>query len=400
MRLMLRLPFLICLFFTFSMASAQSSKKILEETEQLLADKKYNSAFKLLMQKDPENNQPDIVIKKIEIALDYYVNSIMHQIFSFKDLESYQDIADIRGKEGTYDMYAFNIGDVLDSLIIQYPENYALFKARGDFYYEVHLIYGDQWVEYENIVLERIKKDYLKAVEKGVATYQTYFTLGYIEIKKENYKDAIPHFQKSINLNSKYAPAYYNLAYAYLYNEEGKKAIEMALKAIDLYEERQLKGDAARMIAIIHKENKDFAQAMRYYEMADEIDPENYYTLKQMLELEVQLNHIDKSYRSREAFYRLGPSNPTIYNDLLDIYLKINAEDELITFFKHKIANKKDDPLIAANLHFYLAHVYLNKKNKYEATKNFVAAKENFLKVFKPDDNIFSIIEYNLKELK
>ena len=119
--------------------SGQTEKEILSKATDLVANKKYSSAFKTLKDFDPKDEKPDIVLLEEDIALNYFVTSMMHQMFAFKDLEMNEDVMDYRGKEGVYDMFNFTVNEILDKLIKKYPTNYKLNKGLADFYSDVLL---------------------------------------------------------------------------------------------------------------------------------------------------------------------------------------------------------------------------------------------------------------------
>lgn len=95
----------------------QTETETIKKAKELIVNKKYESAFKVLNGFDPKNRNPEIVLLKEDIALNYFVSSIMHQMFAFKDLEKNEDIMDYRGKKGSFGMYMFTLDKVLDSLI-------------------------------------------------------------------------------------------------------------------------------------------------------------------------------------------------------------------------------------------------------------------------------------------
>lgn len=128
----------------------QTEAETIKSANELIANKKYESAFKLLHRFDPGNGKPEIVLLKEDIALNYFVTSIMHQLFAFKDLEKSENIMDYRGSEGSFESHVFVIDKVLDSLIKIYPDNCKLYKGLGDFYYEAHLKYGGRWLKDDN----------------------------------------------------------------------------------------------------------------------------------------------------------------------------------------------------------------------------------------------------------
>src|SRR5690606_17832165 len=103
--------------------------------------------------------------------------------------------------------------------------------------------------------------------------------------------------------------------------------------------------------------------AIRYYEMADNINPGNYYTIKPILNLYIKTNN--KNVRETTiAFFNLAPENPTIYNDLDEIYSNNEKNNELIEFYKSQLSAFNHNLKVQGNLNFYLARIYLNKDKK------------------------------------
>ncbi|MBP5395533.1 MAG: hypothetical protein J6Y34_00865, partial [Bacteroidales bacterium] len=66
---------LLLFLFTFSALACygQQETDIIAQANRLVADKKYESAFKLLQAYDSANVKPDIFLMKEEILLNYFV---------------------------------------------------------------------------------------------------------------------------------------------------------------------------------------------------------------------------------------------------------------------------------------------------------------------------------------
>ncbi len=379
-------------------AFGQTNSDVINNAKNLIAEKKYDSAFKLLDKSDSKNEIPDIVLLKEEIVLNYFVTSIMHQVFGLKDLNPNETIWDYRGKPGEYNMISFPVNEILDKLIKKYPDNYKLNKGLGDFYYEVHLKYGDNWLKKNKELFDLIEKNYSKAIANGEYDYLTYYALGYIALSQEKYKESIPLFSKSIALDKDYASSFYNLAYAYLYINERDSAILNAKKSLDLYQDRTYKGDAARMVATIYSELNDDLKATEYYEISNSIDSNNYYTLKPLLNLYVKTGS-EKVEKITETFYNLGPDKPTIYNDLSTIYFENNKINALANFYKSNLTKYESEPKIYGNLNFYLGRLYFETDKKV-ALDYFLKSKEIFTKVYDKDHQVFKVINDAIEKLK
>jgi tetratricopeptide (TPR) repeat protein len=379
-------------------AIGQTSSGAFEKANQLIAEKKYDSAFKNLNDADPDNNIPDIVLLKMDIALKYFITSISHQFFGLKDLKPEEDIFELRGKEGSYSMYNFPVNEILDKLIKLYPNNYHLKKGLADYYYEVHLKYGSNWIIETDELLNLIKTNYSLAIENGVYDYLSFYTLGYLSLLNEDYKNAIASFDRSIKLKDDYASSYYNLAYAYLSQNERQMAIPNAKKAYDLYTDSVYKGDAARMIAVIYAELDSISNSIVYYEQSNIIDPENYYTVKPLLDLYLKTND-DKYKMLTDDFFNLAPDNPTIYNDLISIYHDSNKGSEVIKFLESKLSTYKANEAVFANINFYLGRAYFDLDKK-KAIVHFEVARDTFKKVFDKKHPVFKMIDDAIMQLK
>jgi tetratricopeptide (TPR) repeat protein len=269
----------------------QTESETIEKANDFIADKKYETAYNLLDKFDPTNDKPDIVLLKKDILLNYFVTSIMHQMFALTDIKKNEDIMDYRGKEGSFSIKMFDVDSILTRLIKIYPTNCKLYKGLGDYFYDAHLRYGDNWLKSYNEQLEIMQTNFQKAADGNCADYLSYYVLGYTNLSQEKNKKSIPYFLKSIEMNKTYASSHYNLAYAYLFTDDRENALKYAKNSFDLYTDQEYKSDAARMLGQIYTELKDDKNALAYYEMADKIAPENYYNIKPMLNLYVKTNN-------------------------------------------------------------------------------------------------------------
>jgi hypothetical protein len=386
----LLLLLLVVPFKSFS----QSGEDVIQKSNQLLAEKKYNMAFDVLEKADPKNDNADIVIAKENIVLGFFVTSIMHQMFALKDLKPNEDIADYRGKEGSYSMHVFRADSILQRLIKIQPDNFKLYHALGNYYYEVYLHYNANWIENPEKLFKWIEENYTKAISLHSSDYMTYYELGYINLVQKKYPPAITYFSKSIELNDKYGNSNYNLAFAYLYTDDRQNAIKYAIKSIDLYDDKAYKADAARMTGEIYGELNDHKNEIYYYNLSDKIDPKNYYTLKGLLTAYVKTDD-PKEKETLNSFYLLAPENPTIYNDLANIYS--SRQTALISFYESKLAEYKSNKKVYGGLNFYLAQLYI-PSNKSKAKDCLTKARSVFAEIYAKDNGVFNAIDTLMKQ--
>lgn len=381
---------LLSMLLATAVAFGQSPADALAKSSQLVMQKKYNSAFAELQAADPLNKNADIVMAKEDILLRYFVTSIMHKMFALKDLKQGEDIRQYRGKPGSNQMYVFPVDSILKNLIQTDTSNYKLNKALGDYYYDVFLHYGDNWSEKTPTLFKYIEYNLSRAAAHKAGDYMTYYELGYIELLQKKYADADNYLLKSIALNQAYANSFYNLAYSYLIQNDPKDALKYALKSINLYADSSYKGDAARMTGEIYSELGDMKNETSYYEMSNKTDSGNYNTLKALLGVYVETNNPQRT-GTLNHFYLLAPDNPTIYNDLSDIYGR--NQDELIDFYESKMPVYQNDKKIYGLLNFYLAQLYLGKNNKEKAKDCLKKAKEALSAVLPADNAVFGAID-------
>lgn len=295
-------------------------------------------------------------------------------------------------------MQMFQVDSILTRLIKIYPNNCKLYKGLADYYYDAHLRYNGRWLIDDKELFPLIETNFQKAIDGNCADYLSYYVLGYANLTKEKTKESIPYLLKSIEMNKDYASAHYNLAYAYLFTDDRENALKYAKTSLDLYNDKEYKSDAARMVGQIYTELKDDKNALKYYEMADKIDSGNYYNIKPLLNSYIKSNN-KKASETTKVFFNLAPTNPTIYNDLEEIYFSNKKDKDLITFYKSQFSAFKDDNKVQGNLNFYLARIYLDTDKKL-AKEYFIKAKDVFEKVFDKNHAVFNAINEGLEQCK
>lgn len=381
--------------FIFLFSASLYGQAVIKKANRLIEQKQYATAYALLEDKDPDNQKPAIVLKKAELAMDYFVTSIMHQTFAFKDLADDEDLmkARLNNDSQTFAMYVLPLQEVLDTLIELNPENYELHKALGKFYYEVYLKYGDNWLMPTNELLKNMYDYSVAAATHHTADFLTYYNMGFYLTFTEQYAEAINAYHKSIELDSLYPTSHYNVAICYLYVDSALKGVEHAKKAIALYKSSELKADAARVTAVLYKAANKLPEAISYLEMSNQFQPDNYYTLSHMVETHLLAGHYQKAAASTSKFFELDPANPSIIGELFGLYTNQSADTLLFPILNQKIEEHKNDFEVLGNIYFHLARYYVNQGEVASARKLLIASRKNFEKVFEEDTPVFEVID-------
>ena len=394
--MMKKITILLLTFLAFA-GYSQAQTDVLSAAQKLIDTKKYESAYVLLDKDDPDNEKPDVVLMKEDIVLNYFVSSIMHQAFALKDLKKNEDVMDYRGKNGSFSMFSFPVDSVLLKLIAAYPDNCKLYRGLAFYYTEVLNKYGEYWLIDEEELTQKAIDNGKKAIDGGCGDYNTYHNTGVALLWQEETEASIPYLKKATELEPKKADAHYNLAYAYLFTDQLDNAFPQAKTSYDLYKDKDLKGDAARMTGQILMEKGDYRNALKYFETADKLIPNDYYNLSPLLRLYLVTGN-SKAPGTAKRLFELAPENPTIYQAMIEAYRFADKEPELVRFYKMQLPKYVKNDKVFGNLHFYLGNLAM-EHDKAAAKNYFLKAKEIFGHVYDKDHYVFEVINNALEGL-
>lgn len=394
--MMKKITTLLLTFLAFA-GYSQAQTDVLSAAQKLIDAKKYESAYVLLDKDDPNNEKPEVVLMKEDIVLNYFVSSIMHQAFALKDLKKNEDVMDYRGKNGSFSMFSFPVDSVLLKLIAAYPDNCKLYRGLAFYYTEVLNKYGEYWLIDEEGLTQKAIDNGKKAIDGGCGDYNTYHNTGVALLWQEETEASIPYLKKATELEPKNADAHYNLAYAYLFTEQLDNALPQAKTSYDLYKDKDLKGDAARMTGQILMEKGDYRNALKYFETADKLIPNDYYNLSPLLRLYLVTGN-QKAPSTAKKLFELAPENPTIYQAMVEAYRFADREPELVRFYKAQLPKYVNNDMVFGNLHFYLGTLAM-EHDKAAAKEYFLKAKEIFGHVYDKDHYVFEVIDNALEGL-
>ena len=387
----LKYSFIFTLLFCTLFTTAQNTA--VEQANQLIASQRYASAYELLRGSDPNDQSPEVAIARTNLLLNFYIRTDKFHSFGLKDIAPNQNLHEFRENNASVKMLTYKPDSILTKLIRQYPENYKLPYALGNFYYEVHLVYPDDaWYEPDSIVVAKIRDNYLTAYNHGEFDYWSLFGIGYSYLLDEDYDNAIPFLEQSILMNPDYSLSYYNLSYAYLSKEETQKALTLALKAYEMQVIPIFKAETSLLIAAIYKELKNNPKSYEYLLSANKLHPNDYNVLVPLLEMEMAMNNPDYQKRTNELFM-LDPDNPIIFQDIMKAYSENEKDKEFVTFLETKRNEFKNSLPITANIHLYMAIAQYEQDEWVAAKINFEKARSLFRNFYKIDHNVFKVID-------
>ncbi len=373
--------------------SAATTADVLSDVDRLVSEKKYLSAFSLLDQQKNGNSNPDIALKKADLALKYFVNSIYHTTFSFKDLEEDEDILGVRGESGSSVMFNFDMEEVFTPLIKNYPGDQRLYVALADYYLDVYEKYNRQWKKSDDDLLKGARSNYDSAIALGDLDSGAYFRAGKTVLYMNDLTNATKLLETSVQKSSSYAPARYDLAYAYLFQNKPAEAAPHAVAAYEMYDVMPLKAEAAMLAGQAYMEWGNTEEALKYFLLCDKIDPNKYENIRRLMGLYAKSGRGEEAKAVGERIFAMNPVNPTVARVFLDNYVGSSLQGELPGIFNGLAAKYAGNPEAAGNALYHLSLFYNHIGDGAMALKAIDEAERNFRRSLKEDHAVFKAIE-------
>jgi tetratricopeptide (TPR) repeat protein len=379
--------------------SQDVASPVLAQSARLEAEKKYESAYQVLDKADSKDQQPALVLQKEKLLLSYYLVTLSFQGFGLKDLAPGETVSRLRGREGQYSMHLLDIPKMLTQLQKRFPHDYRLSQGLGDYYYRAMLCHCGEQDKTEAQLLDLVIEYYGQAHAHQLGDFMTYYAVGYGHLAQGRAQPSVAPFEKSIALNPQYPDSPYNLAYALMQLKKPAEAIPHAQASFRLYTDPEMKADAARMLGTLYQRQQQPAEAKKALLQSLELQPHNYATLRNLLELAVN-NHAPDAPTWAAQLYQLNPADDQMFSDIMDIYQAQNQWAEAEAFFNSQLPTASKAPAAQGLLHLYLATLNMQLKHPQVARPHFLTAQRELKKVAKPDNPLFKMIEQGLAESK
>ncbi len=353
------------------------TKAMLLKVDSLVEQQKYNSAFLAL---GTEDTNEYVVAKKVELCIAYFVQSIEHTMFAFKDFAPGDTFAKLRTGAGSYSLYPFDPPKVIGPLLGRSRDPGILYLALGDYYYDVSLRYAGRWLESDEEVLKRAAENYGKAYGLGFYTAASLSDYAEEEEKLGDYGTAIELLTKSLALDPKLHNADYNLAYCYQKTGQYELSIASGEKAIEKYkDDPNYRMDALLMNATSAQLLGQYERALGYLELCLRISTEEYRVYQRLGYVYLGLGRLDKADESLDRLFAFAPANPAATQMVMEAYLDMKRPERLQAFFERNIKRYAGQEEVLGNLHFHRGYQYEREGDKEDARKEGQEAKACFL---------------------
>jgi tetratricopeptide (TPR) repeat protein len=365
----------------------------LKTADSLISLRKYSSAFGLLRGVSTGNDNRAIVLKQVDIALNYFVLSINHAVFSFKDLQPGEDLLEMRGQPGTYDSFLFPIDSVLIQLISRYPDDGRVYRYLGDYYYDVSQRYSGRWLISDDSLFSLVRSDYCTARNLKASNYASLHRLGVIYLQQNDFDDAEPCLREAIALDPQQADPHYNLAYLLMQKRDYSQAIESGLKSLELYQDVALRSDAGRLVASCYSRLKDYESALKYLRRVVAFDPRNFYVHRMVLCAFLAEGKSDSAFFAAKRLFALHPTYPSVPQAIIEDYSEAHKASDLVSVFRRLIPEYDKNDTASGNLYFHLASCSLADLDSLSAIQSLDSAEARFRHCFPTGDQVFEAIK-------
>ena len=336
--------FLVVTLLVGIVAYAQSEASVLKQADQMIAQRHYASAFTMLEEFDPANDRPAVLLKKEDIALNYFVQSINHMAFSLQDLKPGEDLDSIRANFETGSMVAFMADSLLKRLIARNPDDCQLLCGYAQYYYALLYDYNtDLWLAYvDSACLALLCHASALVCPCHKAAYQVGL---YYNIDGQDDSAAL-YYRRAIALCDTDWNTHYNLGSVLYSQGHYAEAVSHFRAAYYGYPSSDMKADAARALGIIysdHLNNPD--SAGRYILAAHELSPGDFGNAANLLLYYLEQNDI-RANALIDTCWRNAIDGDQSYRDamhLVNICLANNATDRITLFLQNKTTQAQSD---------------------------------------------------------
>lgn len=390
--------FMLLLLMGTASVAAQSERDLLAEADSLVAARQYASAFELLSGAD--NASPRTLARQIDIAVDYFAQSIMHQMFAFKDLEPGESLMNVRRGSGDFTMHLFDPASIAEPVLEKNPDP-VLAAALARFYIDALSRYGDGWTKPVGQVQSRVIELVEIAQREDAADYETLSVAGEYLLRQNRSAQAAALLSQSVRKNPNHGPAQYNYAIALAQSGRAGEGIPHAQRAAELYESKQLRSDAMILAGQLYSAIGNPEEALTAFENARQIAPEYHYPYQFLIAAYLTANRTDDAAASASKLVALDPTNPSILQIVLNTYYQQGALEGFLRVTETLFENYDDttESEIRGNILFHQAVGQLQLGLTDQGAASLREAQIEFEESLPPDHQVFDEINRLLSQI-
>lgn len=365
-------------------------------SDSLVKRQQYLSAYELLDTISDE--EIEVTISKVNLALDYYYSSQYHREFGFINLRKGEELEELR-QNNIENACKFNLP--IDTILIQLqkenPKDYRITYLLGKYYYTVFLLFGERWGSASEWLLDRSNQLCLDAYVNGVYDYYSLYILGYYNTLMENYHEARHWFNRSLQLKNE-PLTNYNLAVCCLFDGMFYEGVGPAKESYYGFVDSLKKSDASRVTGILYAKTDEKDSALIYFQEADKLSPNFKPNQLYLLKTYIDLGQVDEVNKLGVDVLTKNAKDPDLAQEFLDMFEQTNNNLLLQNIFDDVLLQVSDDEAMGNILFHYAKLEYsLGKPNK--CKRRLKQAQKHFEIVFDEGHQVFQSIEMMLNHI-
>ena len=373
-----------------------ATKAVLAKVDALIEQEQYQSAFGATNGEDCQEEY--LLAKRIEIATNYFAQSIMHQMFAFKNLEEGQTLYDVRTGTGDYSLMMFDPVAAVESFMEQNGEKPVLYYALGAYYTDVRSRYGDQWLITVDELYEKTAENFRKAYDAGVYDAFSLSELGMSYAYLGDNDSAISIYEAKEKQYELTGDDDYNYGFCFLRKGQTEKGAYYLENSIDKYADNpQYQYDSYSLVVQVYIMTlKDFESAGKILLNFKRDFPTDYrVTLFTILFYAAQ-NLNDQAIESSLELFAIAPTNPSACQLIMQQGQSAGNMEFLPGFFDQALVLYAENSGAVANLYFHYAYTLCLMQRNEEAWNMVLKAREAFTQ----NGTLTSDIEQSLDQIQ
>lgn len=369
----------------------KSTKEVLAQVDDLIEKEQYESAFGRLSAADTNEY---ILTKRVEVACTYFAQSMMHQLFAFKNLEKGETLYDVRTGEGSFNLIMFDPVEAVESYVKENGEKPILDYALGFYYQDVIDRYYDKWLLTLDELNEKVALHFQKALDKGCYDEYSLSWLATAYYGLDKNEDAIRIYEAK-EKEFKFTPTdNYHYGILMWQNDNSKKGVEYVKKSIDGYKDMPgYQADAYVVTGLIYISLKDYKNAEKYFNKCKKEHPDDYRPLQYGVRLYALQNQSKKLVSTAMELYAIAPENPKTCQMIMEECENAGKAELALDFFKEAVKKYEKNSEACENLYFHYAFQNSFLGNAGEAAKLAATARSYFEKNGHLDDDIAEMLD-------
>ena len=354
---------------------------LIQETRDAMEKGQFLTAFNKVKSEDEAYDNEYKLAMATEVAIKGFAQSIMHQMFAFKDLENGESLNQLRSGSGkSFDLILFDPVKTIENFVSAYGEKPILNYALGLYYNDVGNRYRGNWILSDQEVREKADYYLTKAYEEGCYSGESASILAVFSIMKGMYSQAekFLNIKKDSGRERDLDDNYYMgiIKYELGNTKEALEYEEEAIKDFAEYPKYQL--DAYEVCLKICYGTSDLKKAEKYVKRMKEAFPDSYRVPLNTLRIRLLQNKKSDAQKAAMELYSLNPSEAAFLNEIVKEYKNLKQLELLPPFFEEAAKTYRSNDSALELIYYYYSFVEVMLGNYKEAQEKAELAELYF----------------------